>query len=181
MANLPFATAQQAADIAEIEVTKLGVNAHDFPTKKNLVDSGDFDVDTISGYQDKDFVLLNDVKDGTKYVSVSAFVQSGRTDYATVKVGEGISGPTSSIVVEEGSLVQFSCTIIDPSSASFMGWYNGEELLSSDEIYSVSAIDGLNLEARINYLEVSPESLDIDSSGDAQEVTIDTNESWTVE
>ena len=92
MANLPFATAQQAADVAEIEVSEIGVNAQDFPTKKNLTDSGEFDVDNLSGYQNQDFVLLNNIQDGTKYVSVSAYVQSARESYATVKAGSGSAG-----------------------------------------------------------------------------------------
>lgn len=181
MANLPFATAQQAADVAEIEVSEIGVNAQDFPTKKNLTDSGEFDVDNLSGYQNQDFVLLNNIQDGTKYVSVSAYVQSGRESYATVKVGSGSAGSESSATVEEGSMVQFTCTILDSETASFSGWYNGGSRVSQSLSYSVAATAGLRLEARLNYLLVSPLTLDFGAGGESKTITIDTNESWTIE
>lgn len=181
MASLPFATAQQAADIAEIEVSEIGVNAHDFPTKKNLTDTGEFDAGSLSSYADQDFVLLNDIQDGTKYVSVSANVQSGREEYATVKVGSGSAGSTSQATVEEGSMVQFTCTLLDEESASFDGWYNGGSRVSTSLTYSMAASDGLSLEARINYLSVSPASMSFAATGGSQTLTIETNESWTIE
>lgn len=178
--NLPFATAQQAAEIAEIEVSKIGVNAQDFPTKKNLTDTGEFDASSLSGYQNQDFVLKNDIQDGTKYVSVSAYVQSGRESYAKVKVGSGAAGSTSSATVEEGSMVQFTCSIL-VGSASFDGWYNGGSKVSSNTSYQVAATAGLNLEARVNYLLVSPVNLEFDAEGGSKDITINTNESWTIE
>ena len=181
MANLPFATAQQAADVAEIEVSEIGVNAQDFPTKKNLVDTGEFDEDPLSAYQSQDFVLENDIQDGTKYVSVSANVQSGREEYATVKVGSGSAGSTSQASVEEGSMVQFTCTLLDEESASFDGWYNGGSRVSTSLTYSMAASDGLSLEARINYLLASPASMSFTPEGGSQTLTIETNESWTIE
>ena len=181
MANLPFATAQQAADVAEIEVSEIGVNAQDFPTKKNLTDTGEFDEDALSGYQNQDFVLANDIQDGTKYVSVSAYVQSGRESYANVKVGSGAAGSTSSATVEEGSMVQFTCTILDEETASFEGWYKGGSQVSTNPSYQVAAENGLELEARVNYLLVSPVSLNFEASGGSETITIDTNESWTIE
>ena len=179
--NLPFATAQQAAEIAEIEVSKIGVNAQDFPTKKNLTDTGEFDTGSLSGYQNQDFVLMNDIQDGTKYVSVSAYVQSGRETYANVKVGSGVAGSTSFATVEEGSMVQFTCTILATDSASFDGWYNGGSKVSSNTSYQVAAVAGLNLEARVNYLLVSPANLEFEAPGGMQTITINTNESWTIE
>lgn len=181
MANLPFSTAQQAADIAEIDVSEIGVNAQDFPTKKNLTDTGKFDNDRLSPYSDGDFILLNDIEGGVKYVSVSANVQKGRESYAKVKVGSGVAGTTSQATVEEGSMVQFTCTLIDEEGASFDGWYNGESKVSSSLSYSVAAEAGLNLEARINYLSVSPESFVFAVGVGNKALTIDTNESWTIE
>ena len=181
MANLPFATAQQAADVAEIEVSEIGVNAQDFPTKKNLVDTGEFDEDSMSAYQSQDFVLANDIQDGTKYVSVSAHVQSGRESYATVKVGSGAAGATSTSMVEEGSMVQFTCTILDEETASFAGWYKNEVQVSQNASYQVTAEQGLELEARVNFLLVSPTSFDFNADGGTDTLTIDTNESWTIE
>lgn len=181
MANLPFATAQQAADVAEIEVSEIGVNAQDFPTKKNLTDTGEFDEDSLSGYQNQDFVLASDIQDGTKYVSVSAYVQSGREDYASVKVGSGAAGSTSSATVEEGAMVQFTCTVLDEETASFDGWYENGSRVSTSLSYQVAAEAGLNLEARLNYLLVSPPSLQFAAAGGSSTITIDTNESWTIE
>lgn len=181
MVNLPFTTAQQAADVAEIEVSEIGVNAQDFPTKKNLTDTGEFDEESLSAYQNQDFVLANDIQDGTKYVSVSAYVQSGRESYATVKVGSGVAGSTSAATVEKGSMVQFTCTILDEESASFVGWYNGDSQVSTSPSYQMAASQGLNLEARLNYLLVSPVSLIFAADGGLQEITINTNESWTIE
>ena len=181
MANLPFATAQQAADVAEIEVSEIGVNAQDFPTKKNLVDTSAFDEDALSGYQNQDFVLANDIQGGTKYVFVSAHVQSGRESYATVKVGSGAAGSISSATVEEGAMVQFTCTILDEGTASFIGWYNGDSQVSTNPSYQMAASQGLNLEARLNYLLVSPVSLNFSASGGSQQISIETNESWAIE
>lgn len=181
MASLPFATAQQAADVAEIEVSEIGVNAQDFPTKKNLTDTGEFDVDSLSEYQNQDFVLVNDIQDGTKYVSVSAYVQSGRESYANVKVGSGAAGSESSATVEEGSMVQFTCTILDDETASFDGWYKNGSRVSTSLSYQVAAEDGFSLEARLNYLLVSPLSLQFVASGETKTIEISTNESWTIE
>lgn len=60
---------------------------------------------------------------------------------------------------------------------------NWSEIKTSDK-FKISTGDSneyFAINVGENYLEVSPESLDIDFSGEAQEVTIDTNESWTVE
>ena len=45
----------------------------------------------------------------------------------------------------------------------------------------MAASDGLSLEARINYLSVSPASMSFAATGGSQTLTIETNESWTIE
>ena len=78
-------------------------------------------------------------------------------------------------------MVQFTCTILDSETASFSGWYNGGSRVSQSLSYSVAATAGLRLEARLNYLLVSPLTLDFGAGGESKTITIDTNESWTIE
>lgn len=181
MANLPFATAQQAADIANISVSEIGIAANDFPTKRQLSATGAFDESGLASYDDDEFVPVNALHEGTVYVTVSAHVQSGRESYATVKAGSGTAGADSSTTVEEGTQVQFICTITDSDSASFIGWFKGGEQVSGQLSYSTAAVDGLSLEARLHYLIVSPVSLHFSETGGSDSFTVESDEEWTVE
>ena len=65
-----------------------------------------------------------------------------------VTAGEGGSATASSATVEHGSEVTLTAT---PSTGyEFIGWYNGEELVSNEATYTFTATSDINYTARFN-------------------------------
>lgn len=176
--NYSFATAQEAADVAAITPEDIGVPGNHFVRKSELVATGKFDADSLSAYQDKEFVLLRDIAQGAFQVSLT--LNSDVVDRGTVQINNGAAGSTANATVNVGEEVTVKCNLNNEDDV-FDGWYNGAERVSTQESYSFTVESNVSLTAKIFYLEVEPSSLDFTADGGEKTVTVSTNiTDWTV-
>ena len=78
-----------------------------------------------------------------------------------------------------GSTAQVACTLNNAGDV-FGGWFEGGTLVSSQPTYSFTVNGARTLVAKIYYLDVSTNSVDICEEGGSQTFTITTNTSWTI-
>lgn len=176
--NYSFATSKEAADLVGITPSDIGVPANQWPRKKELIATGKFDASSLSGYQDKEFVLLKDLAKGAVRISVA--LNSDVTSRGTVQINSGTAGATASAELNVGDSVTVKCNM-SMAGDVFDGWYNGSSKVSSDVNYTFTVESEVNLVAKILFIDVVPPSLNYDSNGGSKTVTVTSNvPNWTV-
>lgn len=177
MADFPFALCKEAATIAGITPTDIGVPANDWVTKKKLVATGKFDAASLSKYADNDFVCLKDLAQGTFTVSLS--LNSDVNTRGKVSINGGAQGTTASVELAAGTDAVCLCTMLQGDV--FDGWYNGATKVSSSNPYRFPVVANATLVAKFFYLDATPTSLDYAVEGGSKTITIESNvPSWTV-
>lgn len=174
MAETSFIKASEAASIADITVGDIGVAANNFVRKKELVATGRFLAAPLEGYTDTAFVRQRDVQRGTVTISVS--VDELVKSRATVQVGSGTAGATASGTGYIGEDITVKCNV--KSGDAFGGWYKGDELVSSSAEYTFKVSTAVTLVAKVNYLDVSPTTLEYANSASNKTFTIISNVDW---
>lgn len=178
MASLAFALCSEAASVAGIQPSDIGVPATNFVTKAQLIATGKFDSASLSSYGDDDFVLLQDLAKGTARVDLA--INSDVTSRGTVQIDNGTAGESASVEVSIGTEVVAKCNLLKEGDV-FDGWYNGSQKVNSNPTYSFSPIGNVSLVAKILYLDVTPTELSFEVDGGEQELSVSSNvSSWSV-
>jgi hypothetical protein len=177
MANNPYATSKQAADSVGITPGDIGVAANDYVRKKELIATNKFDADSLASYGNNDYVMLKDIAKGAFQVTLS--VNSDVTSRGTVQINNGTAGATATAEVNVEDQVTAKCNLLK-SGDVFDGWYSGSSKVSSNATYTFTAQEAVSLVAKINYLDVTPTSLDYDAAGGSKTFQVSTNVPWTV-
>jgi hypothetical protein len=177
MADFPFALCKEAATIAGITPTDIGVPANDWVTKKKLVATGKFDAASLSKYADNDFVCLKDLAQGTFTVSLS--LNSDVNTRGKVSINGGTPATTASVELAAGTDAVCLCTMLEGDV--FDGWYEGSTRVSTSLSYTFSVTKARTLVAKILYIDVTPTSLDYEAEGGTKTIAIESNvPTWTV-
>ena len=174
MAETSFTKASEAASIAGITVEDIGVAANYFVRKKDLAATGRFLASPLEGYTDTAFVRQKDVQRGTVTISVS--VDDSVKERATVQVGSGTAGATASGTGYIGDDITVKCNV--KSDDAFVGWYKGDELVSSSAEYTIEVSTAVTLVAKVNYLDVSPTTLEYANSASDKTFEVSSNVNW---
>lgn len=177
MANNPYSTSKQAADIAGITPETIGVSANNYVRKKELILTGKFNSDSLSSYEDNEYVLLKDISIGTVQVSLS--INSDSSGRGLVQINNGVTDETVSEAVTIGDQVTVKCTLKNLGDV-FDGWYSGSVKISSDQTYQFSANENTILTAKILYIDVDPESLDFENLGGNKTFQVSSNVDWSI-
>ena len=90
-----------------------------------------------------------------------------------------MAGATATAEVNVGDQVTAKCNLLK-SGDVFDGWYSGSSKVSSNATYTFPAQEAVSLVAKINYLDVTPTSLDYDAAGGSKTFQVSTNVPWTV-
>lgn len=176
--NYSFATSQEAADIVGITPSDIGVPANHYVRKKDLIATGKFDESSLSAYADKEFVLLKDIEKGSFMITLT--LNSDVADRGTVQIGSGTPGATVSAEVNAGDEIIAKCNMTK-SGDVFIGWFKGDERVSTNASYSFTATQEVSLVAKIAYIDVNPTSISFGADGGTKSLTIKSNVStWTV-
>lgn len=176
--NYSFVTSKEAADLVGITPTDIGVPANQWPRKKELIATGKFDAASLSGYQDKEFVLLKDLAKGA--VAISVALNSDVTSRGTVQINNGTAGATATAELNIGDSVTVKCNM-SLAGDVFDGWYKGSIKVSGDVNYTFTVTGEESLVAKILFIDVVPTSLSYDAEGGSKTVTVTSNVSnWTV-
>jgi hypothetical protein len=177
MADFPFALCKEAATIAGITPTDIGVPANDWVTKKKLVATGKFDAASLSKYADNDFVCSKDLAQGTFTVSLS--LNSDVNTRGKVSINGGTPATTASVELAAGTDAVCLCTMLEGDV--FDGWYNGSTKVSSANPYRFAVVADATLVAKFFYMDASPTSLDYTAEGGTKTIAIESNvPAWTV-
>ena len=100
--------------------------------------------------------------------SYTISVSANPSDRATVSGGG---------TYDYGDTVTVSCTKKNSADA-FVGWYKGDELVSSSAEYTFEVSTAVTLVAKVNYLDVSPTTLEYDNSASNKTFTVSSNVNW---
>lgn len=172
-----FSTSKQAADVAGITPEDIGVAANNFVRKKDLVATGKFSADSLTGYSDNDYVLIKDIAKGTFQVTLS--LNSDVQGRGTVQINDGEAGQNATLEVNVGESITAKCNLTNEEDV-FDGWYDGNSKVSSNQNYTFEVQKSITLVAKILYLDVTPTSLDFEPAGGEKTFEVSSNVSWSV-
>ena len=178
MANVAFATSQDAANVANITPQAIGVPANNFVRKSELLATNKFDAAALQPYGNNNFIPITDVQRGTFMVAVA--MNSDVATRGTVKIGSGQAGVSAQKECSVGESGTVVCTLNNAGDV-FDGWYNGNTKVSSNASYTFTANEAVTLVARIFYIDVSKATINLGADSDLTDTFIvNSNTSWSI-
>lgn len=176
MAGTSFIRAFEAAAIAGIEVSEIGVEANNFVRKKELLATGKFLPTLLQKYGDDSFILTKDVAKGTVIITVA--VDDSIIDRATVQIGNDAGSTSVSKEVMIGTEITVNCNFKEGDV--FEGWYSGDVQISTEASYTFEVTEAVNFIAKVNYIDISPETLSFNNGVGEQSIDIESNVDWEI-
>ena len=177
MAEELYATCKEAASIAGIKVSEIGIPEKNYVRKIDLVESGKFDVSYLEGYLDNDFILLKDVIKGSFIISVS--IEESVLNRGNVQINDGPLGSSNELEVNGNTNITVKC-VMNNYGDVFDGWYENDMKISNSLEYSFLAKKDCYLIAKIFYMDLSKDNLQFDIVGGEDELIVSSNTGFTI-